>query len=220
MPTTPLAVGLLLGLGANLLADRFLARDPLMRRPWGKLNPAQRISRLARWLISTAALAACTAMDVGGDRLIALALMTVTAITDLECRILPPPRFIYASVVASLALAGLARGLDAGLDAAVAQGLCFSVGVFIALWGRHRAAGMDPGDIRALMQMGATAGSLAGIALAVVGVSAVGLILVLAGFATHRRVTGMPLATLAWCGLVLIPVTLAVLRGGIAGMSI
>lgn len=148
-------------------------------------------------------------MNVAPDRLLALAWMTVTASTDLECRILPPAWFIDGSVVASVLLAGFVRGLDAGLDAAIAQGLCFSVGVFIALWGYGRAAAMDPGDIRTLMQMGAVAGSFAGILCAVTGIAIIGLAIVLIGLALRRRVHTVPLATLAWCGLVMMPIMLA-----------
>jgi hypothetical protein len=157
-------------------------------------------------------------MNVAPDRLLALALMTVTASTDLECRLLPPAWFIDASVVASVLLAGFARSFDAGLDAAITQGMCFSVGVFIALWGHGRAAAMDPGDIRTLMQMGAVAGSFAGILFAVTGIAIVGSLVVLIGLALRRRVHTVPLATLAWCGLVMMPIMLALFPNVVASI--
>jgi hypothetical protein len=211
-------LGVGLGLAANGLTDGFLSLDPLLRRPFATLTRPQRTVRYLRWIISTLALAMCGWMNVAPDRLLALGLMTVTASTDLECRLLPAACFIDTSVVACVLLAGLARGLDAGLDAVIAQGLCFSVGVFIALWGHGRAATMDPGDIRTLMQMGAVAGSFAGILLAVTGITIVGLVIVLIGLALRRHVHAMPLATLAWCGLVMMPITLHLLHGGCAGL--
>jgi hypothetical protein len=108
--------------------------------------------------------------------------------------------------------------LDAGLDAAIAQGMCFSVGVFIALWGNGRAATMDPGDIRTLMQMGAVAGSFAGILLAVTGIAIVGLVIVLVSLALRRCAHAMPLATLAWCGLAMMPIMLYLLHSNFAGL--
>jgi hypothetical protein len=208
-------LGLCLGLAANGLADIFLARDSLLRRPYSALTSHQRLVRFVRWFVSTLALVICAWLNVAVDRLVAIALMTVTASTDFDCRLLPPAWYIDLSVVTSVLLAGLSRGLDAGIDAAIAQGLCFSIGVFIALWNpRHAVAGMDPGDIRTLMQMGATAGSFPGILLTVMGIAIVGLLITLIGFLMRRRVHAVPLATLAWCGLVLMPITLAVLQDG------
>jgi len=118
---------------------------------------------------------------------------------------------VYGSVAVGLA-AGFLTGNVAGLrDAVVAQAVCFAMMVFAVLF----ANAADSGDIKLLMQYGATAGSISavGIGIAVEFVVRVGILVAVciqfwiqqhdlsSAFSAASRAR-VPHGPIAWVGLV------------------
>jgi hypothetical protein len=143
-----------LSLSANVGAEVLLAME--MRRPYRSLDHHQRILRVARWVACSMGFLLLGCFNASVIVLIAFALFSVTAATDLEtCRI-PPDGFTYGSVLILIALAFVAGGLPKLRDVVVAQAMCFLVMVLAVTFARAAS----PGDIKVLMQYGATCGSL------------------------------------------------------------
>jgi len=219
-------IGLVLGLIANLVSEAFLTFDPVMHLPMQRLLPRQRQLRLLRWVIAFFGLGIVGAAPQTGrgtfgvfgasnthdmrmpwDRLIAITLMTVTASTDFECRLLPPGWFIYSAVIFGVISPVFRAGISGVIDSAVVQALCFGLGVLFALLGQGRSTRMDPGDIRALQQLGSAAGSLSLLWIVVLGFSALYLVVHGAFTVARRKLTAIPLATVVWSGLIVMPLT-------------
>ena len=203
-------IGLVLGLIANLVSEAFLTLDPMMHLPVQRLLPRQRQLRLLRWVMAFVGLGIVGASNTHGmpwDRLIAITLMTVTASTDFECRLLPPGWFIYSAVIFGVISPVFRAGISGVIDSAVVQALCFGLGVLFALLSRGRSTTMDPGDIRALQQLGSAAGSLPLLWIVVFGFSALYLVMHGAFTVARRKLTAIPLATVVWSGLIVMPLT-------------
>lgn len=197
---TLVILGLGMGLAANLAAEAFLAHDAHMRLPFASLDRRQRAARLARWGVLCVALAMLAWLGTPLHTLVLIALLGITAATDAECRVLPPDAFVYGAAAAGVLAHGFASGLPALADAAIAQAMCFSLTTLSVLLFRNT----DPGDIKAMMQFGAACGSLPAVFSAVMGQALVAAVLVAFAFVIARRVPRqLPLATLAWAGLVL-----------------
>jgi len=205
-------IGLVLGLIANLVSEAFLTLDPMMHLPVQRLLPRQRQLRLLRWVMAFVGLGIVGAsnthdMRMPWDRLIAITLMIVTASTDFECRLLPPGWFIYSAVIFGVISPIFRIGISGVIDSAIVQALCFGLGVLFALFSRGRSTTMDPGDIRALQQLGSAAGSLPLLWIVVLGFSALYLVVHGAFTVARRKLTAIPLATVVWSGLIIMPLS-------------
>lgn len=195
-------LGVAIGLGANVVAEALLIRDPHMRRVCTLCFVQRRTFRIARWSVSSLVLALLSGFGLTAPVLIAIALFTVTAATDFECRTLPPDWFIYGAVVAGVLAHGLSGGLDGLATAAATQAMCFALTTISVLVLRNT----DPGDIKAMMQFGAACGSLSVMLVTVLGQAAVSAAVVSVAWLFTRRIPRhLPLATLMWAGLVLVP---------------
>ncbi len=143
-----------LSLSANVGAEVLLGME--MRRPYRSLNLRRRMLRLARWVACSLGFLLLACFNASAIVLIAFALFSVTASTDLETQRIPPDGFIYGAVSILIALAFITGGLTSLRDIVVAQAMCFVVMVLAVAFARAAS----PGDIKVLMQYGATCGSL------------------------------------------------------------
>jgi hypothetical protein len=112
--------------------------------------------RLTRWVACSIGFLLVGCFNASVTVLIAFALFSVTAATDLETHRIPPDGFTYGSVLLLITLAFVAGGLPKLRDVVVAQAMCFVVMVLAVVFARAAS----PGDIKVLMQYGATCGSL------------------------------------------------------------
>jgi hypothetical protein len=166
--------------------------------------------RMSRWAVCSLGFGLLGCFNPSVLPLIAFTLFSVTAATDLETRRIPPDWFTYGSVLVLSALAWMAGGVPGLRDVIVAQTLCF-VGMVLAV---VLARAASPGDIKVLMQYGATCGSLPVVmaGLLVETFLRLGLVLCIAGNAL--RVQGdrrgalsrgmrirLPHAPVAWFGV-------------------
>lgn len=151
------AIGLLtLGLSivANGIAELLLAVE--MRLPFRTLDRRRQRWRVMRWIACAAGFVLVSFFNPSVIALIALALFSVTAATDFETHRIPPDWFTYGAVVVLSALGFVAGGLPGFRDVIVAQALCFVITVFAVVLARAASSG----DIKVLMQYGASCGSL------------------------------------------------------------
>lgn len=206
-------VALVLGLAAGATADWLLASDPLMRAAIDHDgHRALHVRRLVRCLAAIVALLVLAFAGWPVPRLVAAGLMTVTAATDFECRILPPDAFVYGAAAAGCAATLAAGGAPGLVDAVATQAVCFALTTLSVLLFRAT----DPGDIKAMMQFGAACGSMPSLAQAVLAQAAVSAVAVLAlRVRTGRWPARLPLATLAWAGLVASGVVDSVTRASV-----
>lgn len=151
------AMGLLalgLSVGANGIAELLLVVE--MRLPFRTLNRHGQRLRVMRWIACAVGFGLVSFFNPSVFALIALAFFSVTAATDFETHRIPPDWFTYGAVIVLSALAFVAGGLPGFRDVVVAQALCFVIMVLAVVL--VRAA--SPGDIKVLMQYGASCGSL------------------------------------------------------------
>ena len=211
---------LCLGTAANVVAELFLAID--LHHPYRLLSvPAKRL-RWARWLLCPSGLFLAGLFNQSPFALTNLALFTVTAATDLETKCIPPDWFTYGCVVLAGVLGLVANGVVGLRDVVVAQAICFAIMVTAVIFA-HAAAG---GDVKVLMQYGASCGTLS---LDVVGIAVETAVrVVIITFASiwaiahgrhwHRTVHNvlhmrLPHAPVAWLG-----VLSAIVVAGIVGV--
>ena len=157
-----LSLGIAVGLGmlANLLTEYFLSDD--LQLPFFRLESAGQRFRIVRWGIVLVGMLGLGLAQISLSGLLIMALLTVTAATDLETKFLPPDRFVYGSTVFGVLSAWFTHGSMGLRDAVIAQGFCFAVVTLgVALFNV-----CDSGDIKLAMQFGAACGSLALIAQA------------------------------------------------------
>jgi hypothetical protein len=100
-----------------------------------------------------------------------LALFSVTAATDFETHRIPPDWFTYGAVILLSALGFVPGGLLGFRDVVVAQALCF-VAMVLSVVLAHAAS---PGDIKVLMQYGASCGSLPAVVVGLIAETALRL---------------------------------------------
>ena len=208
------ALGLLLGVGSNLLADYFLRTEAAKTSVFTHFG-----KRRLRWVVCILANALVGVMVTSPFFIVVFALFSVTAATDFETRLLPADVFIYGCVVASLFMGYLSRGVLGFRDVLVTQAICFGITTLsVAIFGF-----MDSGDIKMAMQFGAACGSLFNLylgllAMFVVGLAMLGVVLLITmrrvdrhtGAIKHASQFHVPVATWAWLGLVMLPVILKV----------
>ncbi len=188
------AFAFVLGLLANSLAEIFLAID--LKRPFADLPSPCKTLRIARWCICCIGLVALRLFNPSPLALIALALFSVTAATDLETKRIPPDWFSYGCVVLLCAM-GFATGGMAGLrDGVVAQAMCFVAMVFAIVFARAAS----PGDVKVLMHYGATCGTLPAVGVGIIA-ETLARIGVLVMCIMMMRLRGKPLRTSLHRGL-------------------
>jgi hypothetical protein len=142
------------GIGSNGIAEALLAFE--MRLPFRSLDRSQRRLRVLRWVICITGFGLLGFFNPSVVALIALASFSVTAATDFETRRIPPDWFTYGSVLVLCGLGFAVGGLSGFRDVVVAQALCFVAMVLAVVLARAAS----PGDIKVLMQYGASCGSL------------------------------------------------------------
>lgn len=197
------------GLAANVCAELFLALD--MKLPFSRLGRRQRSLRIMRWIVCMAGFGLVGLFNPSPIALLALALFTVTAATDLETRHIPPDWFTYGSVVALCLVAFVSEGLSALRDVVVAQALCFVAMVLAVVLARAASAG----DIKVLMHYGASCGSLPAVMIGLIAETTLRLGLLVYIVMQALRVQGdrrgaltrglhlrLPHAPVAWVGVV------------------
>lgn len=145
---------LALGIVANGLAEVLLAFE--MRLPFRLLDRSRRRLRVLRWAICIMGFGFLGIVNPSSVALIALALFSVTAATDFETHRIPPDWFTYGSVLVLCGLGFAVGGLSGFRDVVVAQAVCFAAMVLAVVLARAAS----PGDIKVLMQYGASCGSL------------------------------------------------------------
>jgi len=164
-----LALNIVCGLLSNSLAEVLLKFE--LKKLFKLLDHMHQLMRLIRWLVCLIGFILLGLFRPSQFKLLLLGLFSVSAASDFETSFLPPNWYVYGSTAV-----GLAVGFMAGLrDAVVAQALCFAMMVFAVLF----ANAADSGDIKLLIQYGATAGSLGavGIGIAVVFVVRIGMLI-------------------------------------------
>ena len=172
-------IPLLLSLSGNVLADLFLSHtlpEPLPP------HPSRRCLRGLRWVSATTALIGLALLHASLPTLIAFALFSVTAATDLESTYLPPDAFVLGSATLGLGLAFIQSGWPDLRDAVVAEAMCFAVLVFVVAF----TSVCDSGDIKLGMQFGAAAGSLSQVFVGVIGMW-LAMVIVLMVYLTYSR---------------------------------
>ena len=183
---------------ANLLADPFLKRIQTEFGYTGNM-PLRRL----RWMCVATALPILAALHIPFSALIAVALLSITAATDLESSYLPPDAFTLGSTIICLMLSFVQSGWLGLRDAVVAQAICFAVMVFVVTF----TSACDSGDIKLAMQFGAAAGSLTNVFVGVMAMWLTMMLLLVIQFVRSRSVTSLsrlrlPLGPIAWAGLV------------------
>lgn len=208
MTFATLTLFVMLGLLSNVMTELFLACE--LKRPFTVLDHVHKRIRLIRWVICMAGFLLIGLFHLSPIKLPLLALFSVSAATDFETTYLPPDWFVYGSTAAGL-LAGYVTGGIGGLrDVVVAQAVCFAMMVFAVLL----ANAADSGDVKLLMQYGATCGSLVAVGIGITTEVVVRVGLLIAVFAAtlvakrnvsfaFSRAVGIraPHGPIAWIGL-------------------
>jgi hypothetical protein len=162
-----LALGL--SIVTNGIAEWLLTVE--MRLPFRTLDHRRQRLRAVRWMVCTAGFGLASFCSPSVIALIALALFSVTAATDFETHRIPPDWFTYGAVILLSALGFVPGGLLGFRDVVVAQALCF-VAMVLSVVLAHAAS---PGDIKVLMQYGASCGSLPAVVVGLIAETALRL---------------------------------------------
>lgn len=202
-----LAVAAGLALFANMLAEYFLSDD--LEQPYTKLDPVHQRFRLLRWAGVLVGMLLLSAIRIHWSTLLVIALLTVSASTDFETKLLPPDHFVYGSTVLGVMSAWFTHEPIGLRDAVIAQAFCFAaVTLGVALFNL-----CDSGDIKLAMQFGAACASLPMVAFAAFGTWIVACVLFATQLVWNKRQNTWrgalsqaalyrpPQGPLLWCGL-------------------
>jgi hypothetical protein len=140
-----------IGLAANLLAEAFIRQN--LQAPIVQHMSIAR-SRV-RWAVVPAGLCLCAWSGLSTPGIVFVALFAVTAAVDFETSYLPPDWYLYGCTAANIAIAWFA-GPDVFRGVVVTQAICFALAVVLAYAGAWAG-----GDVKLMMQYGASAGALA-----------------------------------------------------------
>jgi len=149
---------------ANVVCDEFLAD---LGHPWARLSRRGVWLRVGRWL---ALILGCVVAVMASEpaeayaRMIGVALFGVIAGCDLESWHVPPDWYTIGGAVGMVGVWGVAGGLRAAADAALAQAFCYGAMVFGVAALKVAAAG----DIKLMMQYGAVLGGIVAVGWAFV----------------------------------------------------
>lgn len=204
---------------ANVGADLFLLADHHLS--YRSLPAKAKRLRLARWVLCVAGLLVAGLVNHSPFVLINLALFTITAATDLETKRIPPDWFTYGCVVLACAFGYVTGGVPGLRDVVAAQAICFAIMVTAVLFARAASGG----DVKVLMQYGASCGSLPYVIIGIFVETAVRVVVVALGLGRAIVLGGdrrtevrnvlrmqLPHAPVAWVG-----VMSAVIVAGLAG---